>query len=380
MLQLRNMLHRQFHAGFDVEPDDTVPQSSDTSSSSSSFSSSSSSSSNSSFSSSASSGFKDTTSPRVINTFPISHAIQIAVDSNVSATFSEYMNASTITNSSFTLRSSTVSVPGTVTYAGTTATFNPMNTLAPGTIYIATISTGAKDLAGNEVSGAFTWSFQTASTPGPVTQNTNESPVVLGAASTFGVLAGSTVTNIGNTTVTGDVGVSAGTAVTGFGPGIVTGGAIHATDTLAAQAQSALTVAYNDLAGRSVNPVSLSGNLGGRTLGAGLYKSTSGLEISSGDLTLDGNGDANAVFIFQIASTLNVSSGRQVILIGGAKASNIFWQVGTSANLEANSVFKGSILADQSISLQTGARVDGRLLARIGAVTLQGNTIVVPAN
>ncbi len=207
-----------------------------------------------------------------------------------------------------------------------------------------------------------------------------QSSVSLGAAATFGVLAGSTVTNTGLTTVAGDVGVSPGSAVTGFGPGVVTVGTIHQTDTATASAQTALTIAYNDLAGRTVAPVSVAGNLGGTVLTPGLYKSTSGLEISSGDLTLDARGNSNAIFIFQMASTLNVTTGRQIILMGGAKASNIFWQVGTSANLEANATFKGSILADQSISLQTGAKVDGRLLARIGAVTLQANTITVPSN
>ena len=203
----------------------------------------------------------------------------------------------------------------------------------------------------------------------------------LNAASTYAVLAGSTVTNIGQTVVTGDLGVSPGSAVTGFyGPGVVSAGAIHAGDTAAAQAQAALTVAYNDAAGRTTNPVSVAGNLGGSTLAPGLYKSTSGLEISSGDLTLDAQDNANAVFIFQIASTLDVTVGRRVILIGGAKASNVFWQVGTSANIGSSAVFKGSVLADQSISLQTGAVVEGRLLARIGGVTLQGNTVTIPAN
>lgn len=210
--------------------------------------------------------------------------------------------------------------------------------------------------------------------------NPNQNAPALGDVSTYAVLAGSTVTNIGQTIVTGDLGVHPGSAVTGFGPGIVTGGAIHAGDSSAMQAQAALTNAYNDLAGRVTDPVSVSGNLGGATLTPGLYRSTSGLEISSGNLTLDANGDANAVFIFQIASTLDVAVGRRVVLSGGAKAENIFWQVGTSANIGSNATFKGSILADQSISLQTGATVEGRLLARIGGVTLQGNTITVPSN
>ena len=128
----------------------------------------------------------------------------------------------------------------------------------------------------------------------------------------------------------------------------------------------------------SYNYVTISGNIGGNTLTPGLYKSSGSLEISSGDLTFDAKGDANAVFIIQIASTLTTTSGRQIILSGSAKASNIFWQVGTSATLGTTSVFKGTIMADQSISLNTGAKVDGRLFARIAAVTLKGNTIIKP--
>jgi hypothetical protein len=140
-----------------------------------------------------------------------------------------------------------------------------------------------------------------------------------------------------------------------------------------------LTAAYNDTAGRTVDAIGIAGNLGGQTLAPGLYKSTSSLEISSGDLTLDAQGDANAVFIFQMASTLTTTVGRQVILSGGAKAANVFWQVGSSATLGTGSVFKGIILASASITVTTGAAVEGRLLAQTGAVTLDSNIIAIPA-
>jgi hypothetical protein len=204
-----------------------------------------------------------------------------------------------------------------------------------------------------------------------------QAPVNLRSAAVFAVLAGSTVTNTGPTVVIGDLGVSPGTALTGFLPGKVVGTA-HLGDPTAATAEGDLTTAYNDAAGRTLCPVSIAGNLGGLTLAPGLYKSTSSLAISSGDLTLDAKGNAKAVFIFQMASTLTTTAGRQVILKGGALASNVFWQVGSSATLGTTSVFKGTIMADQAITLNTGATLDGRALARIAAVALDTNAVTRP--
>jgi hypothetical protein len=237
-------------------------------------------------------------------------------------------------------------------------------------VYAATVTTGVKDLAGNALASNFAWSFTTAAT------TAGQAPVVLGAANTFAVLAGSTVTSTGGSTVNGDLGISPGSTLTGA-PTV--NGATHLADPAAAQAQLDLTTAYNDAAGRTVGAITVAGNLGGQTLTPGLYKSTSTLAISSGDLTLDAQGDANAVFIFQMGSTLTTTAGRQVILSGGAKAANVFWQVGSSATLGTTSVFKGNILALTSITVTTGATVEGRLLARNGAVTLDANVVTTAA-
>ena len=199
-------------------------------------------------------------------------------------------------------------------------------------------------------------------------------PVNLGTANSFAVLAGSTITNTGPTTINGDIGVSPGSAITGFPPGIVSG-TIHATDAVALQAQTDLTIAYNDAAGRE--PVTVvAGDLVGLTLVPGVYKSASSL-LLTGTLTLDAQGAPNAVFIFQMGSTLTTASASNVNLINGAQACNVFWQVGSSATLGTNSNFTGDILALTSITANTGAKVNGRLLARNGAVTLDTNTITI---
>lgn len=207
-------------------------------------------------------------------------------------------------------------------------------------------------------------------------QTTVHAPVPLAGAFNFAILGGSSINNTGATTITGDLGLSPGSSVSGFGPGVVIG-TQHINDAVANQAKLDLTVAYNNGAGRTSSEiVTIAGNIGGLTLTPGLYKSTSSLAISSGNLTLDARGDANAVFIIQIASTLTTTSGRQVILTGGAQASNIFWVVGSSATFGTTSVFKGTVLAMQSITFNTGATLDGRALARTGAIVMAGNTIV----
>jgi hypothetical protein len=200
------------------------------------------------------------------------------------------------------------------------------------------------------------------------------SPIELGSAGSFAVLAGSTVTNTGLSNINGDLGIYPGTAYVPGTPSATVNGTIHAGDVLAHDAQACLTIAYNDAAGRSTAPITIAGDLGGQTLAPGLYKSASTLAIT-GDLTLDAKGDPNAVYIFQIGSALNVASYGRVVLIGGAKAANVFWQVGSSATLGTYSAFKGTMMAYASITIGTGATLDGRALAQNAAVTMDTNAV-----
>ena len=202
------------------------------------------------------------------------------------------------------------------------------------------------------------------------------STVDLGTATSFAVLAGTTVTNTNPSVISGDLGVSPGTAVTGFPPGVVTNGTIHAADAVAAQAQADLTTAYNDAAGRTP-PTEVLGDLTGRTLVAGVYKATSALALN-GTVTLDAQNNPNAVFIFQAGSTLITASNSTVNLINGVNPCNVFFQVGSSATLGTNTTFVGSILALTSATVQTGTTVRGRILARNGQVSLDTNTITRP--
>jgi hypothetical protein len=204
---------------------------------------------------------------------------------------------------------------------------------------------------------------------------TIDGPIGLGTAATFGVLGASTVTNTGPTTVDGDVGLSPGSAVVGFtGPpnGSYTG-TLHATDEVAAEANADLTTAYGVAAGLEPDATGL-GDLGDQSLDPGVY---SGVNLSlTGTLTLEGG--AESVWVFQSDEALITASASDIVVTGGASACNVFWKVGSSATLGSDSSFVGTILADQSISVTTGASIVGRLLARVGAVTLQNNDIVVP--
>jgi Ice-binding-like/Domain of unknown function DUF11 len=197
--------------------------------------------------------------------------------------------------------------------------------------------------------------------------------VPLGTAANFAVLAGSTITNTGATTINGDLGLNPGTAVTGFPPGTVNG-TVYAADSVALQAQNDLTTAYNDAAAETVT-ATIPTELGGTTVTPGVYNSAAGTFGITGTLTLDAQGNPNAIFIFQAASTLITASASNVSLINGAQASNVFWVVGSSATLGTNSTLQGSILALTSITVTTGTTIDGRALARNGAVTLDTNTI-----
>jgi hypothetical protein len=194
-------------------------------------------------------------------------------------------------------------------------------------------------------------------------------PVSLGTTASYAVLAGTTVTNTGPTLVTGDLGLSPGSSVTGFPPGLVIG-TMHVADAAAVQAQSDLVTAYNDAAGRTPATTVAGDDLTGLTLTAGVY--SGGALALNGTLTLQG--DSSSVFIFQAASTLITASASKVQL-DGVSPCNVFWQVGSSATLGTTTSFKGTILALTSIGLNTGATVDGRLLARNGAVTLDSNTV-----
>jgi hypothetical protein len=204
-----------------------------------------------------------------------------------------------------------------------------------------------------------------------------EAPVGLGTAASFAVLAGQSVTNTGTSVVTGDIGVAPGTSVTGIPPLVQQGGALHVADAVANQAQADLVTAYSTAAGRSTVTDVTGQDLGGQTFTSGVVEHTSGMQLT-GTVTLDAKGDPSAVFIFKAGTTLVTAPDSTVSLINGASPCNVYWQVGSSATLDTNTTFVGTVMPLTSATLATGASVQGRVLARNGSVTLDTNVITRP--
>jgi len=339
----------------------------------------------------ANTGWAFTTLPPVASTDPIDNVEGVALNKVVVLTFRVPMDPSTINETTLTLMQNGTLVPGTVVYSASdsTATFTPTNPLDPSLPYTFTLTTGAKDVAGNAQAANTVWTFTTGASV------VNPLAVDLKTAGEFGILAATAVTsNAGASEIHDmDVGISpyARSYITGFPPAFVVNGAIYAADDLPAtvparltQAKLDLVAAYDQAAGAtSPTPVEVPAGLGGRTLIPGIYKSASSMKLENGNLTLDAKGDANAVWIFQIGSELIITGGASgtygnVILANGAQAKNVFWQVGTSATIGDYTSFNGTVMAMTSITMGSGATAVGRMLARNGAVVLTSANTVAP--
>lgn len=322
--------------------------------------------------------------PEVSSTDPANLASGVPLNKQISATFSETMDAATITSTSFKVMQGNNEVSGAVNYAGTTATFTPDINLLSGVLYTATITIAAKNVAGTPLANDYVWQFNTNATLGP-------QAVDLKSVGTFGIIAGVGVSNnAGFSEIRNlDVGISPGvrSSITGFPPAIIVNGAMYASDDIAppgvaamlTQAKQDLTDAYLFAEGATAPaPATVAGDQGGLTLAPGIYKSTSTLLIQAGDLTLDAQGDANAVWIFQIASDFTTvgGAGGNIILNGGAQAKNVFWQVGSSATIGDFTQFQGTVLALTSITMNSGATAVGRMLARNGSVVMTNTNII----
>ena len=326
--------------------------------------------------------------PTVRSNTPLDGATSVPTNGNASATFSEEMDCASLTAKSFTLTSGSTAVPGTVICADSTAVFWPAAHLASNVAFTATITTGARNLDGIDLAANHVWGFTT----GALT--TAGLPVNLGNAGDYAILAKAGISTVPTSAITGNLGVSpaAATFITGFSltadatdvfstsPQVT--GKVFAAD-YAVPTPSNLTravgdmeLAFTDAAGRAPDFTELgAGDIGGMTLAAGVYKWGTGVLIPT-DVTLAGN--ANEVWIFQIAKDLVMSSATHVALTGGALPKNVFWQVAGYVDIGTTAHFEGIVLTQTSVTLRTGASINGRLLAQT-AVTIDGNAIVQPA-
>jgi len=325
----------------------------------------------------------DNVAPLINSTNPMPNAIGVERNKTVSVIFNEPMDPTTINTTTFTLKKGTVTVVGIVAYADNIATFTSSANLESNTIYTATITAGVQDLSENELVADNEWSFTTGMSAATL------AVVDLGGAGNYVILAKTAINNSSTSALVGDLGLSPSATsfvtglslvnATGFATSSQVTGNVYAAD-MAAPTPVTLTTAvndmitaYNDASGRPT-PDFLelgTGNIGGKTLTAGLYKWTSTVTIPA-DLTLTGG--ANDVWIFQIAGDLTQSSAINITLNGGAQAKNIFWQVAGEATLGANSHFEGNILSMTGITFLTGASMNGRALAQT-AVILDANAV-----
>ena len=349
----------------------------------------------------------DTTAPTVAAISPLDGSTGNCLTKTVTATFSEAMDPTTISASSFVVTAGGVAVAGTVSYdtAAMLATFVPSAPagFAPNTAFVVTVTTAVTDLSGNPLAADKVWGFTTgaqACTGG----------VALGGAATFGAFGGAAgVTNQGiNTVVNGDLGSTAAcTLITGFHDALhvytqtplnigAVNGAIDcappapgtpATMAIATQARADAQTAYNNLAAMPPGSDPGAGQLGGHTLLPGTYTSALGtFDITTGDLVLDAQGDANATWVFQSASALTVglpATPRHVLLINGARARNVYWQVGSAARIETGSLMVGTIIAPAGVTISTAGQtiqttLVGRAIGLTASVTLVNTTIVAP--
>lgn len=322
----------------------------------------------------------DNIAPIVNSTFPLNLATGVANDSSVTATFSETMDPLTINATTFTLKQGLNTILGTVTYSGVTAVFNPNLNLEAGLTYTANVTIGAEDLAGNAlVSGvaANPWTFTTQAAPVLA-----PGAAALGSAASFGIMATSAITNTGaGTMINGDVSLDPGTS-NGLLP-VQVNGQIHVNDTVSEQARIDLLVAYNFA--KNLAPgttISAGEDLGARfPLGIppGTYTSGSSMLVST-PLILDAGGNANAVWVFQIGSSL--TTGASISLANGAQAKNVFWVPTLDATVGVGTIFYGNIVSGRDVTCVTGAIINGRLLAgatTAGTIALDNNTVNVPA-
>jgi hypothetical protein len=349
----------------------------------------------------------DVTPPTVVLVSPADASVGNCLTKVVTATFSEAMDPATISGATFGVTAGGLSVAGTVTYdaSGLIATFVPTDAagFAPATLFTATVTTGAHDLAGNALAAPRVWTFTTgalACTP----------TIPLGFAATFGAFGGAAgVTNQGiQTVVQGDLGSTAVcTAVTGFHDALhvytetplnvgVVNGAIDcappapgtpATLAIATQARIDAQAAYDQLAALPPGSDPGAGQLGGLVLVPGTYTSAAGtFDITTGDLTLDAQGDANAMWVFQSASALTVglnATPRHVLLVNGAQAKNVYWQVGSAARIEDGSSMVGTMIAPSGVTMSTAGQtiqttLVGRAISLTASVTMVNTTIVSP--